>query len=89
MSVYKNEKTDIPVRDRILVCKDVAAELLSMSVSKLERLMKESSLPFKKIGGRVLFSPDELRNWVMSYGITTGDQRTGNQLYGNGGQHVS
>jgi len=89
VSVYKNEKTDIPVRDRILVCKDVAAELLSMSVSKLERLMKESSLPYKKIGGRVLFSPDELRNWVMSYDITTGGQQIGNQLNANGGQHVT
>ena len=89
MSVYKNEKTDIPVRDRILVCKDVAAELLSMSVSKLERLMKKSSLPYKKIGGRVLFSPDELRNWVMSYDITTGGQQIENQLNANGGQHVT
>lgn len=46
--------------------KKEAAEFLRISISNLERLMKEKKIPHSKINGRVLFLKEDLLKWVKS-----------------------
>ncbi len=43
-----------------------AAKYLKISTSTLDRLVKERSIPFSKINGRVLFLKEDLIKWVKS-----------------------
>ena len=52
-------------RDKILVDKSGAAELLSVSVSTVDRLRKEG-LPHITLDGRVVFRRSSLDEWAAS-----------------------
>ena len=55
--------------DREILNKKEAAEFLRMSVSTLERLMKEGKIPYAKINTtrrKVLFLKEDLIKWVKS-----------------------
>ena len=52
------EKRFITIRD--------AAKLLSLSVPTIKNQVKEGLIPSYKVGGRRLFDPDELIEWVKS-----------------------
>jgi excisionase family DNA binding protein len=64
MEIYKESIPLVPVRDKILVNKKEASALINLGESTIERLMKKNAIPYIKIGGRVLFSNQELVNWV-------------------------
>ena len=64
MGIYKETEPLVSVRDKILVNKQEASALISLAESTIERLMKKKAIPYLKIGGRVLFSNQELVNWV-------------------------
>lgn len=53
-----------PTLPVLLVSKRGAAKLLSVSERTIDNLRAASSLPWKRVGSRVLFSPDELRTWL-------------------------
>ena len=50
--------------DKILVDKTVAGDVLSVSVSTIDRWRREEGLPFVKLDGLVLFRPDSLKAWA-------------------------
>jgi excisionase family DNA binding protein len=56
--------------------KDVA-RFLSVSVRKIEQMMKSKKLPFLKIGGAVRFIPEEVKRFVetnfRSISLTNGN----------------
>jgi excisionase family DNA binding protein len=51
--------------DEILTKKE-AAKYLRMSVSTLDRLMRNRSIPYSKINGKVLFQKKDLIKWLES-----------------------
>ena len=50
--------------DRILVDKPGAGDVLSVSVSTIDRWRREEGLPFVKLNGLVMFRPEALREWA-------------------------
>ena len=50
---------------KILVSREEAAQLLSISVRGIDYLLATRRLPFRKIGGRVLISVAELRKYAQ------------------------
>ena len=50
---------------KILVSREEAAQLLSMSVRGIDYLLATRRLPFGKIGGRVLIPVAELRKYAQ------------------------
>ena len=59
------ESAKIGAAGQILVDKRGAAEILSVSVSTVDRLRKEG-LPYVKIDGKVLFRPTALEAWAAA-----------------------
>jgi excisionase family DNA binding protein len=51
----------VPSHAKLLVSRDEAAQLLSISVCGIDYLVATRRLPFRKIGGRVLIPVAELR----------------------------
>lgn len=49
-----------------------AAEFLTLSASHLRRMVMERRVPHYKVGGRVVFDPDELRNWLREQYVPVG-----------------
>jgi excisionase family DNA binding protein len=45
---------------------DEAAKHLHITPETLRHWVSRQRVPHKKIGGRVLFSPDELNSWINS-----------------------
>jgi len=43
-----------------------AARFLSISVSFLEKLMREKKIPYSKINSKVVFLKEDLINWLKS-----------------------
>jgi len=41
-----------------------AAKALSISKSQLEKMKRRGEIPYVASGDRVLFDPDDLRNWI-------------------------
>ena len=41
-----------------------AAKMLGITVPSLRRLQREGEIPFAKVGGRVLFRPDQLESYL-------------------------
>ena len=52
--------------DKILVDKPGAGDVLSVSVSTVDRWRREEGLPFVKLNGLVMFRPEALRDWAAS-----------------------
>ena len=52
--------------DDDVLTKKEAAKYLKISISTLDRLMKEKKIPYSKINGRVLFLKEDLLKWVKS-----------------------
>lgn len=55
--------------DKEIMSKKEAAEFLRISVSTLERLMRENKIPYAKINKKrrkVLFLKEDLLKWVKS-----------------------
>jgi excisionase family DNA binding protein len=50
---------------KILVSREEAAQLLSISVRGIDYLLSTRRLPFRKIGGRVLIPVAELRKYAQ------------------------
>ena len=50
---------------KILVSREEAAQLLSISVRGIDYLLATRRLPFRKIGGRVLIPVAELRKYAQ------------------------
>jgi len=44
-----------------------ASQLLSISVTKINMLIKEDKIPSYKVNGKRLFDKDELIKWVKSH----------------------
>ena len=59
--------------DKILVDKPGAAEILSVSVSTVDRLRKEGGLPCVTLDGRVLFKRASLDAWAAARESKGGD----------------
>jgi excisionase family DNA binding protein len=55
--------------ERLLSIPEVA-ELIGIKSSTLYKLVSSRKIPFKKIGARVLFDPDEVRVWVDQRSVT-------------------
>jgi len=51
---------------KILVGREEAAQLLSISVRGIDYLLANRRLPFRKIGGRILIPVAELRKYARS-----------------------
>jgi len=51
--------------DKILN-REEAAEFLNLSISTLDRLVKTNSVPYARVGNRVLFSKFRLQDWMQS-----------------------
>jgi excisionase family DNA binding protein len=54
----------VPSHAKLLVSRDEAAQLLSISVRGIDYLVATRRLPFRKIGGRVLIPVAELRKYA-------------------------
>jgi excisionase family DNA binding protein len=52
--------------------KKEASKIIGVSVATIERLMTKSEIPFRKIGGRVIFLRGELITWLKSKNILYG-----------------
>jgi hypothetical protein len=48
----------------ILVDRPAAAKLLGISVRLLDSLTKDKKIPHVRLSGRVMYSPEKLREWV-------------------------
>jgi hypothetical protein len=48
----------------ILVDRPAAAKLLGISVRLLDSLTKDKKVPCVRLSGRVMYSPEKLREWV-------------------------
>jgi excisionase family DNA binding protein len=58
-------RVQVAPSSRILVSRDEAAQLLSISVRGIDYLLATRRLPFRKIGGRVLIPVAELRKYAQ------------------------
>lgn len=72
MTIFK-PLDGVPISKKILLTKEEAAEMLSMSVSKIDRLMKEQAIPVKRIGGLVRFHRDQLDAWALNLDSSKGE----------------
>jgi excisionase family DNA binding protein len=57
-------RVTVPAEARLLVSRDEAAQLLSISQRGLDYLIANQRLPTRRIGGRVLIPMAELRKYV-------------------------
>jgi excisionase family DNA binding protein len=87
MGIYKESTPLVPVRDKILVNKQEASALIALGESTIERLMKQDAIPYLKIGGRVLFSVEQLVNWVALKGNSDDTRSSSCDLKMQGGQN--
>lgn len=62
MSRVMNSETD--TNSRLSVRPREAAELLGVSSSSFDRLVKDEEIPFVKVRGMRLFSLESLREWI-------------------------
>ncbi len=66
-TAFRGLRPDVPtaavVTPLLLSYRD-AATTLGISKSLLEKLKRKNEIPFVSIAGRVLFDPDELKQWV-------------------------
>jgi phage terminase Nu1 subunit (DNA packaging protein) len=58
--------TGIAEHQQILVTRNQAAELLSLSVAEVDNLRRAGHLIAKSYGRKVLFEPAELRRWASA-----------------------
>ena len=72
MTIFK-PLDGVPISKKILLTKEEAAEMLSMSVSKIDSLMKEQAIPVKRIGGLVRFHRDQLDAWALNLDSSKGE----------------
>tara|TARA_Y100001938_G_scaffold70826_1_gene98175 strand:+ start:1132 stop:1362 length:231 start_codon:yes stop_codon:yes gene_type:complete len=72
MTIYK-PLDGVPISKKILLTKEEASEMLSMSVSKINRLMKREAIPVKRIDGLVRFHRDELNAWAINLDNAKGE----------------
>jgi len=68
------DHTPHPIPQPILVGERDAARMLGVSERHLSSLRREGDVPYRRLGHRVLYSPDELREWVES-GCPTGPRQ--------------
>lgn len=66
-AAFRGPRSDVPtvatVTPLLLSYRD-AARTLGISKSLLEKLKRHNKVPFVSIAGRILFDPDELKQWV-------------------------
>jgi len=72
MTIFK-PLDGVPISKKILLTKEEAAEMLSMSVSKINRLMQDEAIPVKRIGGLVRFHRDQLNAWALNISNAEGE----------------
>jgi len=70
----EERKKQIEPLDAIL-SREAAAELLGISLSTLDRRVREKAIPYSKIGGRVLFSKFRLEDWLRSKEVLPAEHR--------------
>jgi excisionase family DNA binding protein len=58
------QRVTVAPEDKILVSREEAAQLLSISQRGLDYLVASKRLPTRRIGGRVLIAVAELRNYA-------------------------
>jgi excisionase family DNA binding protein len=58
------QRVTVAPEDKILVSREEAAQLLSISQRGLDYLVASRRLPSRRIGGRVLIAVAELRNYA-------------------------
>jgi len=58
-------RVQVAPSSKILVSREEAAQLLSISVRGIDYLLATRRLPFRKIGGRVLIPVAELRKYAQ------------------------
>ena len=66
MTIFKEPNDGLRLPEKILLTKEEAAEMTSISVSSINRLMKTNEIPFKRIKGLVRFHPEELNEWALN-----------------------
>jgi excisionase family DNA binding protein len=57
-------RTQPPTKERLSINAEEAAKLLSISSKTLRLLAKENKIPFKRVGNRLLFPVDQLKEWI-------------------------
>lgn len=66
MNLYNSEFLRSDVEKKFIPIKE-ASKLLSISVTKINMLIKERKIPSYKVNGKRLFDRDELIRWVKSH----------------------
>ena len=61
---YNDVQSVIPTWKKLLIDKIETSKLLSLSVSTLDRMIRDNQIPVKRVGNRVLFSVRELEHWI-------------------------
>jgi len=61
---YNDDHSVGPTWKKLLIDKVEASKMLSLSVSTLDRMVRQNQIPVKRVGNRVLFSVKELQHWV-------------------------
>lgn len=61
---YNGADNVIPPWKKLLIDKSEASEMLSLSTSTLDRMIRQNQIPVKRVGNRVLFSVRELHQWI-------------------------
>jgi excisionase family DNA binding protein len=61
---YNDVQSVIPTWKKLLIDKLETSKLLSLSVSTLDRMIRDNQIPVKRVGNRVLFSVRELEHWI-------------------------
>jgi len=61
---YNDDHSVVPTWKKLLIDKVEASKMLSLSVSTLDRMVRQNQIPVKRVGNRVLFSVKELQHWV-------------------------
>ncbi|MEL0118544.1 MAG: excisionase family DNA-binding protein [Opitutae bacterium] len=71
MGIFQEEDI-LPIAEKFLITKQEACKLLSISLSTLDRLIKQNAIPYKTMGSRILFYPPELKEWAAK--LPNGDK---------------
>lgn len=53
-----------PMLEEEAIDRIAAAKILGISVPTLDRLLSKNELPYRKVGGRVIFLKNELYAWL-------------------------
>lgn len=69
-----------PEPEKLLIGLHEAARLLSISGRHLWQLVRDGEVPFVRLRGRLLFSPETLRQWIIERARRQVDPQNGAKL---------